>query len=234
MDAGIGRILEALDQSGAATNTLVWFMSDNGAGPGSNRPLRGGKGTLYEGGIRVPAVVRWPGKIQSGGKINAILTYLDVWPTLQAAAGMETIQGPGRPLDGVNVLDVLLGKAKAAERKPFYSYYERYAAESLAVIDGDWKLVRQGPPILGTNPADVPPQGTPGTRREPLRLELFELSSDPLEKADVSREHPAIFERLLAQLEKFRRLRPNGGVPPMTAPPPPGWKAPKQWEMKHE
>lgn len=232
LDAGIGRILDALDKAGEAENTLVWFMSDNGAGPGSNHPLRAGKGTMYEGGIRVPAAVRWPGKIEPERKIDAMLTYLDVWPTLRAAAEMEANQRPGRPLDGVNALDLLLGKVSDVERQPFYSYYERYAAESLAVIDGEWKLVRNGPPILGVNPADAPPPGTHKAARETLQVELFNLSTDPLEQEDVSQEHPEIVERLLAQLEEFRRLRPEGGVPPMTAPFPPGWKAPKQWEMK--
>ncbi len=235
MDSGIGRILDALEEADVARDTLVWFTSDNGgAREGDNRPLRAGKGTLYEGGIRVAAALRWPAGIEGGGRrVRGMLTYLDVWPTLARVAGLASPQGPGRPLDGVDALDVIRGKTPAPKR-PFFSYFERYQGERLALIEGDWKLVRNGPPILGPNPADQPPAGMKPPRPEALTVELFRLDRDPGEKRDLAAEHTEQVARMLKKLKRFRRLRPAGGVPPMTAPPPPGWKAPKQWTMTEE
>ena len=234
MDAAVGRILEALDDQGVADDTLVWFTSDNGGTRyGSNGPLRGGKGTLYEGGIRVAAAVRWPAGVEGGGrKVRGMLTYLDVWPTLARVAGLEEEVDRLLPLDGLDVLDVLRGEAEAPNR-PFLSYFERYQGEMLAVIDDGWKLVRQGPPILGPNPADQPPAGMK-LRRDALTVELFHLAQDPYEKTDLASQEPERVERMLERLREFRALRPDGGVPPMTAPPPGGWKAPTEWRMTEE
>ncbi|MCB1019046.1 MAG: sulfatase-like hydrolase/transferase, partial [Acidobacteria bacterium] len=232
MDAGVGRILEALERTGVTKDTLVWFFSDNGGpGTGDNTPLRAGKGTVYEGGVRVAAALRWPGKVPAGGKVETPLMNIDVWPTLARLAGLDPAKGPGKPLDGVDVWDAVQGKALAT--RPLYSYYERYQGEALALIEYPWKLVRNGPPILGPNPDDAPPEGM-RVRTEKLRVELFRLDEDPRERTDLSAEQPQRVEAMLAKLRSFRALRPAAGVPPMTAPDPPGWKAPREWRMTEE
>ena len=90
LDAAVGRILEAIDRNGLTGGTLVWFASDNGGFSASdNSPLRAGKGTVYEGGIRVVSALRWPNGIPGGGrKVSGAMSYLDVWPTLRRVAGL--------------------------------------------------------------------------------------------------------------------------------------------------
>ena len=236
MDAGIGEILYALHRNGVEDDTLVWFASDNG-GPAlaDNTPLRAGKGTVYEGGIRVAAAVRWPaGLAGNGRKVTGLVNYLDIFPTLRRIVGLGASGGPGEELDGEDVFDLISGREAPSSRR-FFSYYERYGDEQLALIDGDWKLVRRGPPILGDNPADAPPAGHASLRREPAdeRVELFNLAKDPLEKRDLSGRERVRTGQMLTSIREFRRIRTDGGVPPMTAPVPSGWKAPPEWRMAH-
>ena len=232
LDAAVGRILEAIDRNGLTGGTLVWFASDNGGFSASdNSPLRAGKGTVYEGGIRVVSALRWPNGIPGGGrKVSGAMSYLDVWPTLRRVAGLGAAGGPGEPLDGEDMFDVIAGRRDPAPRA-FYSYYERYGDEQLALIDGDWKIVRRGPPILGPNPADAPPAGHRSNlqaSKEPT-VELFNIRDDPHEERDLARRQIARVRRMIEQLKEFRALREDGGVPPMTAPAPADWKAPKHW-----
>ncbi len=232
LDDAVGRILAALRRSGVDDDTLVWFASDNGGQAlADNAPLRAGKGTVYEGGTRVAAALRWPGGLPGDGrKVTGLISYIDVWPTLRRVAGLGAGNGPGEPLDGEDMLDVIAGRREAGKRQ-FFSYYERYGDEQLAVIDGDWKLVRRGPPILGPNPADAPPPGHQPRPAGSERVELFNLADDPLESADLARRETARVQAMIAMLRDFRALREDGGVPPMTAPTPPGWKAPPEWRM---
>lgn len=133
LDRGVGRVLDAIDHSGQAENTLVWFLSDNGGTPqhgGSNKPLRGAKGSVWEGGVRVPAIVRWPARITGGRKLDALTAYIDVLPTLLAAAGGATT--PRNEIDGVNLLPLLGGSAPPADRSLYLGHH--------AVVTQDWKL----------------------------------------------------------------------------------------------
>ena len=135
MDLGIGRILDALDAEKLRQNTLVIFFSDNGASPrdgGDNTPLRAGKGTVYEGGIHTPALIRWPGKIPAGVVSTQPLGVQDIFPTVCAAVG---VAAPKEPLDGSSQW-VALQQGKRLERKPFL-----IASFDTALIDGDWKLL---------------------------------------------------------------------------------------------
>ncbi len=234
MDAAIGRILEALRRNGVEGDTLVWFASDNGGQAlADNTPLRAGKGTVYEGGIRVAAALRWPNGISGDGrKVTGLMSYLDVLPTLRRVAGLGASGGPGEPLDGEDVFDLIAGTGPERQRR-FFSYYERYGDEQLALIDGDWKIVRRGAPILGPNPADAPPPPLPARQRQvrPVTVELFNLKTDPLEKIDLAERERERTQKMLTELEAFRAIRQDGGVPPMTAPPPEGWAAPERWKM---
>lgn len=234
MDAAIGRILEALERTGVEDDTLVWFASDNGGQAlADNTPLRAGKGTVYEGGTRVAAALRWPSRISGGGRrVTGLMSYLDVLPTLRRVVGLGGAGGPGEPLDGEDVFDVIAGTEPERQRR-FFSYYERYGDEQLALISGDWKIVRRGAPILGANPADAPPLQLPARQREvrPVTVELFNLKTDPLERVDLAKRERERTQEMLSELKAFRAIRQDGGVPPMTAPTPEGWAAPERWMM---
>jgi len=228
MDDGIGRVLAALDAKGVADNTLVLFFSDNGgASMADNKPLRGGKQTLFEGGIRAAAAARWPaGGLTGGRKVIEVMGYVDVLPTLRriVAAGPHG----GKPLDGIDVYDALAGKAALPKRK-WYSYWAQGGdrQERLAVIDGEWKLVREGPPILGS------PAGGAQTKRPKAKLLLFRINEDPNEKADLAAKHPDVVQRLRKDLRTFRALRCKGGLPAYGQGRA-GFKAPTDWMMLGE
>ena len=135
MDTQIGRILDTLDSEGLAENSIVLFFSDNGATlkiGGSNRPLPGAKHSVHEGGVRVPAVIRWPAGLHGSRKFDTLMGYIDVLPTLLGLAGREK-PGGGKPLDGIDLSGVLRGKTKAPDRT-FYLGQK-------AVISQQWKLI---------------------------------------------------------------------------------------------
>ncbi len=199
MDAAIGRILEALDRSGQTANTLILFTSDNGGqkdyaskteyegkhGPyptlGDNRPLRGWKGQLYEGGIRVPALVCWPGQLRPG-VIDQTVSYLDWFPTLAARAGVEP---PAEwKLEGRNVWPILSQQRK--ERAASVLYWN--TGNTLGVLDGDWKLLI--------------------TRKKPGTVELYNLADDPAEKKNLADEKPARVGELKKLLEAQKKMDP--------------------------
>ncbi len=160
------------------------------------------------------------------------MSYLDVFPTLRRVAGLGASGGPGEPLDGEDVLDMIVGTEPDRQRR-FFSYYERYGDEQLALIDGDWKIVRRGAPILGANPADAPPPQLPARQRQtrPVSIELFNLKMDPLENINLAEREADRTQAMIAELKAFRAIRQDGGVPPMTAPAPDGWSAPERWKM---
>ena len=133
MDQGIGKILEAIDRKGLREDTLVWFTSDNG-GTSNNYPLRGRKGRRWEGGVRVPAAVRWPRRFEGERKLKEMLAYIDIFPTLAAAAGF---QGSSKKhIDGVNALDIIAGKTKAPDRT-FYLGRDTVATKRWKLIEGE-------------------------------------------------------------------------------------------------
>jgi len=223
MDQAIGKILAALDAKGVTENTFVLFFSDNGAVTryGSNSPWRSGKGTVYEGGVRVPAVVRWPAGIRGGRTVDAMMGYIDVYPTVRRVAGL-TDPGPG-PLDGRDMLDVIRGKAEAPARD-WYSYIAQGTPDKAAVCDGTWKLV-----VLGGSVLDVAIDraGKPGVPNTAPSVELFDVSRDPGERTDLAAEHPEVVRRLLKRLQGFRRLKIKG-VPEYRYGQK-GFKAPTDW-----
>jgi len=151
MDAGVGRILETLQACGLADHTVVLFTSDNGPNFGGkgdhatrrfNCQLHGAKGTVYEGGIRVPMLVRWPDGLPGRGETNAMVHFSDWFPTLLAMADIPV--PPALRLDGVNVLPVLRGEPGAVCPKRFWQWnrYTPLVTCNAAVRDGEWKLVR--------------------------------------------------------------------------------------------
>ncbi len=139
MDEGIGRILAKLNAAGVDKNTLVVFLSDNGgpeANGSTNGPLNGQKATTWEGGIRVPFVVKWPGKIPADSTFDQPVIQLDIAPTILAATGVAAADADR--LDGVNLLPYLTGANQAA---PHERLYWRFG-QQIALREGDWKLVK--------------------------------------------------------------------------------------------
>ena len=148
MDAQIGRILETLDAEGLAENSIVLFFSDNGATlkiGGSNKPLPGAKHSVREGGVRVPAIIRWPAGLEGSRKLDTLMGYIDVLPTLLGLAGGGKPAG-GKPLDGIDLSEVLRGEAKAPERT-FYLGQK-------AVISQQWKLIEGKLYKIDTDPTE--------------------------------------------------------------------------------
>lgn len=176
MDDAVGELLAALDRHGLAENTLVLFLSDNGGSLGYNgalnTPLRGSKGDLFEGGIHVPFVLRWPAKIPAGQTCQAPVISLDILPTVAAAAGVRL---PGRMApDGVDLRPFLAGETEVL---PHERLFWRFAARGLfAVREGRYKVVG-------------------GASGEP---QLFDLEADVGEQRDLSTAHPDILGRLMA------------------------------------
>ena len=225
VDAGIGRILESLVRTGQDHNTLIFFCSDNGGNRyGNNSPLRGGKATLYEGGIRVLAAARWPGKIPAASVVDEPCSYLDILPTFCAVAGNGGINS--NPLDGLNVMPLWQGAENYNPDWRFFSFFERQRREGelLSMNEENWKLIRSGYPLL-SNPGA-------GYREE---ISLYNLADDISETMDLAKRFPKRVHRMLDELIEFRKLRPAiRGVPPMVEPVPEGWKPPTNWEIKKE
>jgi arylsulfatase A-like enzyme len=168
MDNAIGNILQVITDAGKEDNTLVIFMSDNGAGGGiANYPLRGGKGNFFEGGIRVPCIIKWPAKIPENRVINNFLSSLEIFPTIISVAGIDLPDS--LILDGFNILPVLTGEDKDLVRKEMY--WE--AREKIAARIGNWKLVD-----------NIDKKG------------FYDLSKDISEENDLTEMHPEKFAEM--------------------------------------
>jgi arylsulfatase len=186
MDAAVGKIVDTIDDLGLADNTVVLFTSDNGptferiGGADSDffessGPLRGRKGTVYEGGIRVPMIARWSGKIAGGGETDQLAAHWDILPTLCEIAKADTPQ----KLDGVSFVPTLFGKGEQQQREYLYWEFPAYGVQQ-AIRAGNWKMLRRGNDL-----ANQP-------------FELYDLGSDIGEKRNVAAEHPEIVHRLSA------------------------------------
>jgi arylsulfatase A-like enzyme len=211
MDAACGRILATLDEERIAEETIVFFFSDNG-GPtalgASNKPLRAGKGTVYQGGLRVPAIMRWPGRIQPGTRTSQTAAAFDIFPTLAAAAGVKPQSK--LPFDGRNLWPTL-SRGATEEREDLFFAVESQATQHHAVLHKDVKLVRDVP-IGGGAPVN----------------ELYDLAADPLEKQDIAARQPQLVKELAAKIDAWRALYPKDGVHAINRPPA-GWKAPASY-----
>ncbi|MEZ6195613.1 MAG: sulfatase [Planctomycetota bacterium] len=198
IDDSVGRILDGLRAAGVEKNTLVLFTSDNGPWiikgleGGSAGLLRDGKGSTWEGGMRVPALARWPGVIAPGTRCDEIATALDLLPTAAELAGAK--RPAATKLDGRSLVSVLRGRAGGPPAPPvFYGGPGRSAIQ--AVRRDRWKL------HLKTNSQTGSDHGWPGVSREkPL---LFDLDVDPGETRSVAAEHPDLVRELLALVDAF-------------------------------
>jgi arylsulfatase A len=233
MDFEIGRLLTKLEKMGLVENTLVYFTSDNGpehrydTSWGSPGPYRGAKGHIHEGGIRVPGIVRWPGRIPAGSISDEPVNGTDLLPTLCAVAGITP--DPKVTIDGVNVLPAWI-EGKPLERgKPlFWWLYHARGGRQAALRMGDYKiLARMVHPMQPTRKDLFPPQGTELMefikRTDIEDFQLYDVVRDPGETQELSKEKPEVYAKLrallLATYEEIQKEGPwwsNGGV--VTAP----------------
>jgi arylsulfatase A-like enzyme len=208
IDASVGAVLAALEKTGHDADTLVLFTSDNGPWlsygnhAGSAGPLREGKGTAFEGGVRVPCVARLPGRIPAGMVSDEPLMTIDLLPSIASLTGQAVEQDAagrclvnGRRIDGHDRLDVFCGGKRAGDKPDTYLFYYN-SNELQAVREGPWKLFF--PHTFRTMQGQAPGRdGKPGRyRQEKLGRTLYNLATDPGEQRDRAGEHPEIVSRL--------------------------------------
>ena len=192
LDAGVGRVLESLDRLGLDENTLVVFYSDNGGlyerydgsdgiAVTSNAPLRDEKGSMYEGGIRVPLIVRWPGVVEAGSVSNEVVTSTDFYPTLLEIAGIDA--GAEQVLDGRSILSAF--KQRELEERPIYWHYPHYHHDvpSGGIREGAYKLIEF---------------------YDDGHVELYNLEADIGEQVNLADEQPERARRMQQQLASWR------------------------------
>ena len=201
MDAAIGEVLATVAGRPDADDTLIVFVSDNGGElrAGSvNAPLRGNKMSLYEGGIRVPALLHWPSRLEGGRAIDAVATVYDWIPTLLSVA-----EHPGvadSDLDGVDLWPTIDGSAEPQRDRPIVITSATPAGPRIAVIEDGWKLIRSLRPL----------PDTPGE----FSVELFNIFDDPSESSDLAASEQERTARLLAYIDTIEIAPVLGGTPP--------------------
>lgn len=185
VDQALGQILKTLDELKLTERTVIIFTSDNGGlpGPTSNVPLRAGKGMPYEGGIRVPLIVRWPGEIKPATTTDVPVSSIDLFPTIAAIA--EAKLPADRPIDGVNLWPVLR-QSGSLQRDALFWHYPHYRSDKVGpysvVRQGDWKLIRH---------------------YDPDRRELFNLKTDLAETTDLAGQYPDKVRELESRLDRW-------------------------------
>lgn len=191
MDDSLGEIMAAVKKHGIAERTLIFFFSDNGAvtRAGSNKPLRGGKGSNWEGGHREPAIAAWPGKIKPRTVTDQTAISLDIMPTMLELAGAKT--PPGHKLDGVSLAPLLLKGKSLGSRKLFWN--------GRAMRDGPWKLMISG-------------RGAQG-------IGLYNLDDDIGESKNLAAKHPERVKQMLAAIEAWKQDVSTGATKQPPPPP---------------
>jgi arylsulfatase A-like enzyme len=203
VDESVGRVKAKLEELGVAENTVVIFMSDNGGlstvpreAPTSNLPLRAGKGWLYEGGIREPMIIKWPGVVKKGSVCSEPVTSTDFYPTMLEMACLRL--RPKQHIDGVSFVPLLKGKDKI-NREAIYWHYPHYHGSgnrpSGAVRAGDYKLIEW---------------------YEDKSIELYNLKNDISEQKDLAKKMPEKAAQLRSMLQMWRRqvkAKMPAGVP---------------------
>jgi arylsulfatase len=198
VDWSIGEVMNALKRKGIDKNTLVIFTSDNGPWlkwgnhSGSGGGFREGKMTVYEGGSRVPCLMRWKGTIPEGVICNQLTSSLDVFPTLAKIVGAKL---PEHKIDGVDIGGLLKGNFESTPRKYFYYYYNKNDLK--AVRRDNWKLILPCKPTLTFDELPRGKDGFPGqTTEKEIQLALYDLANDPSERYDVKEQYPEIVAEL--------------------------------------
>ena len=180
IDSSVGTVLSALERNKLADNTLVVFTNDNGGERFSrNEPAFHHKGTLWEGGIRVPTIMRWPGRIPAGKTSRQAIITMDITATVAAAAGAEA--AAGTPLEGIDLLPIVSGKRPDVERTLFWRI-DRDERKQRAVRKGNWKYIRDASIEM-----------------------LFDVEKDPSERMDLAPENPAVLAELRGAVAAWER-----------------------------
>ena len=240
MDEGIGQILDAIDAKQMRESTLIVFTSDNGgASPGevtNNGPLKGGKGGLFDGGVRVAACAAWPGKIPAGGTVTQPLHAVDLYPTVLKLAGAKLEQPLA--IDGLDAWDAI----SAGAAMPARAILLNATPANGAIRSGDWKLIIDDRAAGDATAAadDGAAAGKSGSARRQARqqavakadgigaratMKLFNLARDPGESTDLAAEHPEKVKQLRAAYDQLAAQ----AIPPKAEPKPAGFKGPAVW-----
>lgn len=195
LDESVGQVLDRLRERGLEQNTIVVFLSDNGGFVGidsksgqtvpvtNNAPLRSGKGSCYEGGIRVPLMIRWPGKTHGASECHQPIVVMDLFPTLLAAAGLQLPADV--PYDGLDLNPVLSSPTTSLGRESLYFHYPHYYSTTTpvsAIRSGQWKLLEY---------------------YEDQHVELYNLADDIGESTDLALQHPGVADKLQQQLQRW-------------------------------
>jgi len=194
VDRSVGRVVSTLEGLGLTRKTVIIFTSDNGGlihgrdGPTGNQPLRAGKGSAYEGGVRVPAIVSWPGHIPAGAKSSEPMITCDLYPTVLEITGAPGDANHNARVDGVSLVPVLTRGRRSLKRSDLFWHYPHYhrggATPYSAIRSGSWRLVEF---------------------YEDRRVELFHLGRDLGEKTDLAKSHPEKVTELRGRLHEWRR-----------------------------
>jgi len=210
IDWSVGEVLNALEKNGLSENTWVIFTSDNGPWlsygehSGSALPLREGKGTTWDGGVRVPCIMKWPSKIPAGIEIDKAAMTIDILPTVAHVTGATL---PDHTLDGKNIWPIIAGEPDAQNpHEAYFFYYRQNELHSVLSGDGKWKL--QLPHTYRS--LNGKPGGTGGMpvkyEENEVGLELYNLDEDITEKEDVADQHPEIVARLQRLADSCRQV----------------------------
>lgn len=201
MDQNIGRIINCVEKRGQLEDTFILFCSDNGGvkNVADNRPLRGSKLTVYQGGINVVAVAYWQGGGISGGrKVSQRMGYIDIFPTLMGIANYK--RNLINEIDGLDVLKAMQGKEKPSDRK-WFSYLDQddKKIEHLAVNTNQWKLIWR--------------RNAPDNKINSEKVELFGIDEDPSETTNLAEREPEVVSSLKREIDKFYRLKAIDQIP---------------------
>jgi arylsulfatase A-like enzyme len=215
MDRGIGSVVQTLEQEKILDDTIVVFLSDNGGPRGAgadNGDLRAGKANVFEGGVRVPALIHWPKALKPGAS-EQVATVLDLLPTLAAAAGVP-VSGT-KPLDGMNLWPLLEAGKTEPRQELFFAVQAETGPKQHALRSGDWKYIR----------IDASDKG-------PEQEFLFNVVEDPTEKNDRSKEQPEKVKDLKQRMAKWIALHPPSEII-VSQHPHPGWVPPSDWSKAY-
>jgi arylsulfatase A-like enzyme len=205
LDWSLGQMMKTLDETGQAKNTILIVASDNGPWlnfgnhAGSSGGFREGKGTTFEGGTRVPLIMRWPGQIQAGGVNSHLITGMDLLPTIAAATGSGL---PANRIDGLNFLPSLKGSNSAGPRETFYYYYNKNSLEGVRYKN--WKLVLPHPANVYTASLHGKDGNGGSILKQDIPMALYDLAHDPGEAYDVQQLYPEVLQHLLKIADEAR------------------------------
>jgi arylsulfatase A len=201
MDIAIGHLLKKLEQMGEAENTFIVFMSDNGSYRwSSNGVFKAGKTKLWEGGIRVPGIIKWPEYIAPGSQELTPAGVVDILPTIAEIAGATL---PDKTIDGVSLVPLFKGEA-LQRNKPLYWFYSP-SRPAVAIRQGDWNMVAD--PVMDIPTDNMFQEAWIGMVKETelTNFRLYNLRQDPGQQNDLAKQHPDKFKEMKSKLSNLHR-----------------------------